>query len=36
MAVLRTSVSMLADFHEKQTGSADEFRQNKAIYYPSL
>lgn len=31
MAVLRTCVSMLADFHEKQTGAADEFRQNKAI-----
>jgi len=31
MAVLRTSVSMLSDFHEKQTGAADEFRQNKAI-----
>ena len=31
MAVLRTSVSMLADFHEKQTGADDEFRQNKAI-----
>ncbi len=31
MAVLRTSVSMLSDFHEKQAGAKDEFRQNKAI-----
>lgn len=31
MAVLRSCVSMLADFHEKQTGNDDEFRQNKAI-----
>lgn len=31
MAVLRTCVSMLADFHEKQAGADDEFRQNKAI-----
>ena len=31
MAVLRTCVSMLADFHEKSTGEEKEFRQNKAI-----
>lgn len=31
MAVLRTSVSMLADFHEKSTGEDKKFRQNKAI-----
>lgn len=31
MAVLRTSVSMLADFHEKEAGDQDKFRQNKAI-----
>lgn len=31
MAVLRTSVSMLADFHEKDTETAKEFRINKAI-----
>lgn len=31
MAVLRTCVSMLADFHDKKTGKDKEFRQNKAI-----
>lgn len=31
MSVLRTAVSMLADFHEKETESAERFRINKAI-----
>lgn len=31
MAVLRTCVSMLADFHEKEADKAEEFRINKAI-----
>src|SRR5699024_8922303 len=32
MAVLRTSVSMLADFYEKTADKSEEFRLNKAIY----
>ena len=31
MAVLRTAVSMLGDFHEVQTDDVDEFRINQAI-----
>lgn len=31
MAVLRTAVSMLADFHDRETDKAAEFRLNKAI-----
>ena len=31
MAVLRTAVSMLADFHKVETSKADKFRRNKAI-----
>ncbi|MDX1587248.1 MAG: citrate/2-methylcitrate synthase, partial [Balneolaceae bacterium] len=31
MAVLRTAVSMLADFHEKETDKASRHRINKAI-----
>lgn len=31
MAVLRTALSMLADFHEKETEDAEQFRINKAI-----
>jgi citrate synthase len=31
MAVLRTAVSMLGDFHKVQTDDVDEFRQNQAI-----
>lgn len=31
MAVLRTAVSMLGDFHEVQTDDVDEFRVNQAI-----
>jgi len=31
MAVLRTAVSMLADFHKVETSKAEKFRRNKAI-----
>lgn len=31
MSVLRTAVSMLADFHKKEVDKAEEFRLNKAI-----
>lgn len=31
MAVLRTAVSMLADFHDREADSKEEFRLNKAI-----